>query len=95
MAGTDRLPRILLLDGVQDPGNAGTLIRAAWAFGLQRRDRLEGTVDPFNPKVVRASAGALAHIPVPICPGRMQGLAPERGVPLLVADAGRERCQVG
>jgi TrmH family RNA methyltransferase len=84
-------PRVLLLDGVQDPGNTGTLIRAARAFGLNGVFALEGTVDPFNPKVVRASAGALAHIPVLRLPwadvGRWLG---EKKVPLLVADAGGE-----
>jgi TrmH family RNA methyltransferase len=56
--------RLLLLDGVQDPGNAGTLVRAAYAFGLDGVVALEGTVDLYNPKVVRASAGALVNIPV-------------------------------
>lgn len=56
--------RVLLLDGIQDPGNAGTLVRAARAFGLDGVFALDGTVDPWNPKVVRSSAGAVAHIPV-------------------------------
>jgi len=84
-------PRVLLLDAVQDPGNAGTLIRAAQAFRLHGVFVLEGTVDPFNAKVVRASAGALAHLPVfkPSWTDAWEWLQ-ERGVPLLVADAGGE-----
>ncbi len=54
---------IVLLDGVQDPGNVGTAIRAAHAFGagvaLSR-----GTADLYNPKTVRATMGSLFHTPV-------------------------------
>ncbi len=50
---------VLVLDGVQDPGNVGTLIRAAAAFGLAGVVALDGTVDPYNPKAVRAAAGAI------------------------------------
>lgn len=61
----DRGPStLLLLDGVQDPGNVGTLLRSARAFGCHAAVCLPGTVDPWNPKAVRASAGALFHIPV-------------------------------
>lgn len=87
LAGVDS-PRVLVLDGIQDPGNAGTLIRSARAFGLDGVLALDGTVDPFNPKVVRASAGALAHIPV--FRRRWPELDPwlaGRKVPLLVAGA--------
>jgi TrmH family RNA methyltransferase len=83
-----RPPRLLLLDGLQDPGNAGTLIRAARAFGVDGVVALEGTVDPWNPKVVRASAGALFHLPV-VREGR-EGVLPllgEARIPLLAADA--------
>jgi len=59
-----RTPRILLLDGIQDPGNVGTLIRSAGAFGLDGVVALDGTADPWAPKVVRATAGAPARIPV-------------------------------
>lgn len=55
---------VLVLDAVQDPGNAGTLIRAALAFGLRGAVALDGTVDPWNPKAVRASAGASFRVPV-------------------------------
>lgn len=49
---------VLLLDGLQDPGNLGTLIRAARAFGVDAVIVLDGSVDPWNPKAVRAAAGA-------------------------------------
>ncbi len=55
---------LLVLDGIQDPGNIGTLVRAAAAFGLAGTVVLEGTVDPFNPKAVRAAAGAIFRAPV-------------------------------
>jgi len=84
----DHRPRLLVLDGIQDPGNAGTLIRAARAFGLTGVVALDGTVDPFNAKVVRSSAGSLAHIPV-VRAGWPETCAwlSSGGVPLLVADA--------
>jgi TrmH family RNA methyltransferase len=56
--------RILVLDGIQDPGNVGTLVRGARAFGLSGVVVLDGTADPWGPKAVRASAGALAHTPL-------------------------------
>ena len=52
------LVRLLLLDGVQDPGNLGTLVRNAVAFGLSGVVALPGTVDPWNSKSVRASSSA-------------------------------------
>ena len=54
----------LILDGVRDPGNAGTLIRVAAAFGVPRVIAIDGTVDPWNAKVVRASAGLIFRTPV-------------------------------
>jgi TrmH family RNA methyltransferase len=63
----DRQPvgsRLLVVDGVQDPGNLGTLIRTAEALGVEGVIVLPGTVDPWSPKVVRAAAGASFRIPV-------------------------------
>jgi len=56
--------RYLMAQGVQIPGNLGTLVRSAWAFGLDGVVVGKGTVDPWNPKVVRASAGAVFHLPL-------------------------------
>jgi len=79
--------RYLVLDGVQDPGNAGTLVRAAVAFGLDAVVCLDGTVDPWTPKSVRASAGMVFRLPVVRAPAA-EALARlrETSVPLYVAD---------
>jgi TrmH family RNA methyltransferase len=54
----------VVLDGVQDPGNAGTVLRAAEAFGATGVAFLKGTASPYNPKCLRASAGSIFRIPV-------------------------------
>ncbi|MCS6951354.1 MAG: RNA methyltransferase [Bryobacterales bacterium] len=54
---------LVVLDGIQDPGNAGTILRTAEAFGASGLVFLKGTVSPFNPKAVRASAGSLFRLP--------------------------------
>ncbi|MCH8547005.1 MAG: hypothetical protein LAT54_09755 [Cryomorphaceae bacterium] len=54
----------LALYGVQDPGNLGTIIRTASWFGHQQILLMNGCVDPFNPKTIQASMGALAHIDI-------------------------------
>lgn len=55
---------ILVLAGVQDPGNVGTILRSAEAFGSAGVVIGEGTVSPFNSKVIRASAGSIFRLPV-------------------------------
>lgn len=54
----------LLLDGVQDPGNLGTIIRSADAFGLEALIFCEGCADPTAPKVVRSTMGAVFRQPL-------------------------------
>jgi TrmH family RNA methyltransferase len=54
---------VVILDGVQDPGNVGTIARTALAFGAAGIVALPGTVDLTNPKVVRAAMGALFLVP--------------------------------
>lgn len=55
---------LLVVDGVQDPGNLGTLLRSAEAAGVDRVLLAPGTVDAFSPKVVRAGAGAQFRLPI-------------------------------
>jgi TrmH family RNA methyltransferase len=69
LEGRDLL--LLVACGVQDPGNLGTLMRSAAAFGASALFTLQETVSPFNPKVVRSSAGAIFRLPI------LAGLAPK------------------
>ncbi len=55
---------ILVLDGVQDPGNVGTIIRSAAWFGVPNILIGEGTADPYAPKVVRGSQGAIFDVSI-------------------------------
>ncbi len=55
---------VVMLDGIQDPGNAGAIVRAAEAFGATGALFLKGSVNPYNPKTLRASAGSLFRLPV-------------------------------
>jgi RNA methyltransferase, TrmH family len=54
---------IVVLDGIQDPGNAGTIVRTAEAFAATGVMFLRGSVSPFNSKTLRASAGSLFRVP--------------------------------
>lgn len=55
---------LVILDGIQDPGNAGTILRAAEAFGATGLLLVKGSVNPYNPKAVRASAGSIFRLPL-------------------------------
>jgi TrmH family RNA methyltransferase len=80
--------RYLVLDAVQDPGNVGTLVRAATAFGLDGVLALDGTVDPWGAKAVRASAGMVFRMPVVVVEAVDAAEAlEEASVPILVAAA--------
>ena len=61
---SDNNAPVIILDRVQDPGNLGTIIRTADAVGALGLILLEGCVDAYSPKVVRASMGSLFHLPV-------------------------------
>lgn len=55
---------VMVVVGLQDPGNLGTILRSAEAFGSAGVILGEGTVSPFNSKVIRASAGSIFRLPV-------------------------------
>ncbi len=58
------IPLVVILAGLQDPGNLGTILRSAEAFGASGIVSLPGTVSAWNPKAVRASAGSVFRVPV-------------------------------
>ncbi len=70
-----RRPTLLLLaQGVQDPGNLGTILRTAWALGAEAIVTLEGCADPFGSRAVRAAMGAHFSLPV-ACASTPEALA--------------------
>lgn len=54
---------VVVLVDIRDPGNLGTILRSAWGAGAHSLYLVKGTVDVYNPKVVRSSAGALFNLP--------------------------------
>jgi RNA methyltransferase, TrmH family len=81
-------PLIVALSGLQDPGNLGTILRSAEAFGASGVLLGEGTVSHFNPKAVRASAGSVFRVPV--VPARLSEAIPrlrEAGLRLLATSS--------
>lgn len=89
---------LLVLAGIQDPGNLGTILRSAEAFGVGGIVLGEGTVTPLNAKAVRASAGSVfrvplarAHLDGAVAAMRKQGIrliatSSHKGTPLAAAD---------
>lgn len=75
-------PLIAVLDGLQDPGNAGTILRSAEAFGATGVIFRSNTVSPYNAKLLRASAGSIFRVPF------LTG-DPEISVPIFAADPHR------
>jgi TrmH family RNA methyltransferase len=73
----------LVLDGIQDPGNMGTIIRIADWFGIDHIICSEGTVDAYNPKVVQACMGSLARVKVHYT--SLTGFLPAIKIPLFGA----------
>lgn len=73
----------MVLDGVQDPGNVGTIWRTADAFGCDGLILLPGCADPYSPKTVRASMGAVFRSAVwTASPARMKDTLRASGIPL-------------
>jgi RNA methyltransferase, TrmH family len=75
---------------VRDPGNAGTVIRCADAFGADAVVLSEGSVDAYNSKAVRSSAGSLFHVPLVVGAALSEVVAAARakGLQVLAADGG-------
>ena len=69
---------VLVLDALQDPGNTGTLIRSAVAFGFTGVVALDGTADPWGPKVIRASAGTVFRAAIARAPASEAMMAMKR-----------------
>lgn len=82
---------LAVLDGLQDPGNVGTILRTAWAAGLGGVLLVNDTADVWSPKVVRSAMGALYHLPV-LALSNEEGykLLDKLKLPVAVADAGGE-----
>ena len=78
------VPLVVVLAGVQDPGNVGTILRSAEAFGSTGAIASRGTADPWSPKSVRASAGSALRLPV------LRGIA----LPILLAQLRVARVRV-
>lgn len=75
--------RYVVLDGVQDPGNVGTILRTADAFGADGMLLVNGCADLWSPKTARASMGALFRCPAWSCsPEMLGGLLKDSGLPL-------------
>lgn len=82
---------VLVLDGVQDPGNVGTMARTALALGAAGLVALPGTAELANPKVVRGAMGALFRLPaIHLEGGSLAGWLTAAGAELWVAEAGAE-----
>ena len=94
-------PRCIALWGVNDPGNVGTIIRSALAFGADSVALGPGSADPYGHKAVRASMGALFHVPLARVkdpaelPGRRVALVARAGVPLARIEPGELTLVVG
>jgi TrmH family RNA methyltransferase len=81
-------PLLLIAAGLQDPGNLGTLVRSAEAFGASGYVILPGTVSPENQKALRASAGSVFRVPgVSVCEDHIFSVLAQRKIKVVAAVA--------
>ena len=86
---------LVAIAGVQDPGNLGTILRSAEAFGAGGVLLGEGTVSPFNSKVIRASAGSVFRLPVvQVKLSDTLDALRERGLRLIATSSQKARCLI-
>lgn len=85
-----RAPLLVMTEDVQDPGNLGTMIRTAEAAGVTGMILSEGTADPTNPKVVRATMSALFRMKYAVVPDFAQALASVRAAGIRIYAAALE-----
>lgn len=90
LSGSPRL--VAILHEVQDPGNLGTIVRVADAAGADAVVLGAGSVDPYNPKVVRATTGSILHVPHAVGADLAEAVALARsaGMQVLAADVSGE-----
>lgn len=87
--------RYLVLDGLQDPGNVGTLWRTADAFGADALILLPGCADPWNPKTLRATMGACFRLPLwETALEPLTGALAAAGIPLYAAALGENTAEI-
>lgn len=81
---------LLVLDQISDPGNLGTIIRTCWAFAADALLLTPGSVDPFNPKVVRSSMGGMLNVPIveDVTPLQLEDLK-SRGFRMMATSTGQ------
>ncbi|HZJ76215.1 MAG TPA: RNA methyltransferase [Oscillospiraceae bacterium] len=85
----------IILDRIQDPGNMGTIIRTSESAGIDAVLVTNGSVDPYNDKVVRATMGAIFHLPVIQCTGDvLMEYLREKKVKLIAADLDTDKTYV-
>ncbi len=83
------ISRVLILDGVSEPGNLGTIIRTAEAAGIERVYMMKGCADIYNPKVVRSTMGSVFRVPfVRDCDVEMVKLLKSSGFKIAVSSLG-------
>jgi TrmH family RNA methyltransferase len=94
--GMNQGATVLVLDGVQDPGNVGTMLRSALGLGAAGMVALKGTADLTNSKVIRAAMGASFRLPaVTAAPDEMVAWARLQRAQIWIADAAGDAANLG